>query len=159
MERATFERLCEDHYGMVVRVAYLITGDRQEALDIAQETFARAYERWKQVSTMQQQAGWLYRVATNLALSWRRAGRRSSPGRQEAVEDVAATDPALLAALRTLTPAQRAAVVARYYLDLSIETSAEALHKRPGTVRALTSQGVARLRQELGEDWLEVRDV
>ena len=62
------------------------------------------------------------------------------------------------AALASLAPAQRAAVVLRFYLDMSIEDTAKALRKRPGTVRALTAQGIARLRDRLGEGWMEVRD-
>src|SRR4029079_12753434 len=64
----------------------------------------------------------------------------------------ARADPALAQALRRLSPAQRAAIVSRFYLDLSVDDSAQILGKRPGTVRALTAQGVARLREELGPD-------
>jgi DNA-directed RNA polymerase specialized sigma24 family protein len=49
-------------------------------------------------------------------------------------------------------------VVLRYYLDMSIEATADTLGKRAGTVRALSAQGVARLREDLGESWLMVRD-
>jgi RNA polymerase sigma-70 factor (ECF subfamily) len=159
MKRSGFEEMCRDHYSEVVRVAFLVTGDRQGAFDVAQETFARAFEHWSQVSTMQNPVGWLMRVATNLALSDRRRVRRVR--RTEApAEPVIDTpgDPGLGAALAQLTPAQRVAVVLRYYLDLSIEETARTLGKRPGTVRALTSQGVARLREQLGESWLEVHD-
>jgi RNA polymerase sigma factor (sigma-70 family) len=55
----------------------------------------------------------------------------------------------LLAALRELSPAQRAVVVLRYYTDQSIEDVAQILGKRPGTVRALASQGLSRLRVSL----------
>lgn len=159
MEISEYERLCADHYAGVVRAAFLVVGDRQEALDIAQETFARAYERWSQVSKMQNQAGWLYRVATNLAITRLRRLRRDHLGaRQLEVAAPEPSDPSLAKALRKLTPAQRAAVVLRFHLDLSIDAAAEVLHKRAGTVRALTSQGVARLREELGDSWLEVRD-
>jgi DNA-directed RNA polymerase specialized sigma24 family protein len=48
--------------------------------------------------------------------------------------------------------------VLRFYADRSIEDVAEALGKRPGTIRALTSQGVARLRTLLHEEFEEVRD-
>lgn len=158
MDDDRYERLCEDHYSDVVRVAFLITGDRQEALDIAQETFTRAFERWRQVAGMENQVGWLVRVASNQAISrqrrlTRRVRHEPSPGME-----TDGPDPALASALRRLTPSQRAVVVLRYYLDLSIETTAETLGKRPGTVRALSAQGVARLRDELGATWLEVRD-
>jgi DNA-directed RNA polymerase specialized sigma24 family protein len=70
----------------------------------------------------------------------------------------APNDPGIRTALAGLPPAQRAAVVLRFYLDLSIDDTAQVLGKRPGTVRALTSQGVARLREDLGATWLEVHD-
>lgn len=159
MERSGFEELCQRHYTEVVRVAFLVTGDRQEALDVAQETFARAYERWGQVSTMENPVGWLVRVATNLSLSQRRrSSRRVRPVPTPRSATDAPADPGMHEALATLTPAQRTAVVLRFYLDLSIEDTAQMLGKRPGTIRALSSQGVARLREQLGESWLEVRD-
>ncbi|MDP9343470.1 MAG: hypothetical protein M3Q23_15540 [Actinomycetota bacterium] len=51
----------------MVRGAYLITGDREEAADVAQEAFARAYERWGLVSRLDRPGAWVERVATNLA--------------------------------------------------------------------------------------------
>ena len=70
MEHEDFERFVRDQYASVVRTAYLITGDSQEAVDIAQETFARAFERWKTVSALDRPEAWLHRVAGNLAVSW-----------------------------------------------------------------------------------------
>jgi RNA polymerase sigma-70 factor (sigma-E family) len=162
MERDGFERLCRDHYANVVRTAYLITGDPQEANDLAQEAFARAFERWATVSSLDRPEVWVHRVAANLAVSWwrRLRVRRSRPLPAPAVvEAPSVPDPALAEALRQLSPAQRTAVVLRFYADRSIEDVAQILGKRPGTVRALTSQGVARLRILLKEhDHEEVRD-
>ena len=159
MEMAEFEALCETTYELVANAAFLIVGDRQDALDITQEAFSRALERWPQVRGMSNPQGWIYRVAVNLALSRKRGLRRFS----NRVPDQAApaqepTDPTLTVALMRLTPAQRTAVVLRFYLDLSIEDAATVLHKRPGTIRALTAQGIARLRRELGPEWLEEDD-
>jgi DNA-directed RNA polymerase specialized sigma24 family protein len=101
-------------------------------------------------------------VAANLAVSWWRRLRvrrsRSLPA-DAVVEPPSVPDPALAEALRQLSPAQRTAVVLRFYADRSVEDVADLLGKRPGTVRALTSQGVARLRVLLHEhDDEEVRD-
>jgi RNA polymerase sigma-70 factor (ECF subfamily) len=149
--RDAFEALCREEYAAVVRTAWLITGDREEALDIAQETFARAYERWRTVSALERPGGWLQRVAGNLAISWRRRQRRHAPGPAPDVvaSPVAGPDSQLIEALRSLSPGQRTAIVLRYYADLSVEDTATALRKRPGTVRALTSQGFTRLRELL----------
>ena len=151
-----FDRLCRKEYVSVVRTAYLITGDREEAVDLAQEAFARAYERWRSVSRMDRPGGWLQRVVANLAISWRRQRRfRADVGAGEVdavVADEEASDLDLLEALRALTPGQRAAIVLRYYADQPVEEVARALGKRPGTVRALTSQGLARLREFMGDE-------
>src|SRR5437764_9012619 len=139
--RTAFERFCHDEYAGVVRVAYLVAGDREEALDLAQEAFARAYERWRTVSGYDQPGAWVRRVVINLAISWRRHQHVRSTAPHQRGDDTMIqpqlADPELLAALRELTPAQRAVVVLRYYADRSIEETARDLHKRPGTVRAL----------------------
>jgi RNA polymerase sigma-70 factor (ECF subfamily) len=156
MDPAGFEELCEATYDKVAGAAYLILGDREGALDVAQETFTRAFERWGQVGAMENPGGWVYRVAVNLSLSTRRRARRRSPRADFQVgAPPEPPDVRLLEALRSLTPAQRSAVVARYYLDLSIAQTAELLGKREGTVRALTSQATARLRGDLGPGWFE----
>lgn len=151
--REGFERLWREEYPRVVRTAWLITGDREEAADVAQETFARAYERWRTVSALDRPGAWLHRVAANLSLTWRRRrARERHPTVSEAIDPVEIPDPALFDALRALAPAQRAAVVLRHWADLSVEDTAIALGKRPGTVKALTHQGLARLRELLARE-------
>ena len=149
--RDAFEALCREEYAAVVRTAWLITGDREEALDVAQETFARAYERWRTVENLDRPAAWLQRVAGNLALSWRRREKRylRTQVSEPTVAPPEVADTELLDALRTLSPAQRTAIVLRFYADLSVAETAVSLHKKEGTVRALTSQGMERLRSAL----------
>ena len=155
MGRPDFEALYRDLFPIVFRTAYLIVGDRQEAQDLAQEAFARAYERWRVVRGARSPEAWLQTVVANLAISsYRRRRVRERVARRTAEGVVAAIDipdPELMRALRTLTPAQRAVIVLRFFADRSIEDVAHALGKRPGTVRALTSQGLARLRELLKE--------
>jgi DNA-directed RNA polymerase specialized sigma24 family protein len=108
MEPADFEGLCDSTYERVAKAAFLILGDRDEARDVAQETFARAFSRWTQVRAMDNPEGWLYRVAVNLSVSWRRQRWRrvvATPpdGLYQPTES---NDPALTRALRRLTPSQ-----------------------------------------------------
>lgn len=158
---ATFEALCRREYPLVVRTAYLITGDAEEAADVAQESFARALQHWRKVRRMDRPGAWLQRVAANLSISWRRRGRYWS-GEEASERGTWDADPdekvVMLEALQLLTPAQRAAIVLRYYADQSVEQTARALGKRPGTVRALTSQGFSRLRAYLTDDDEETLD-
>ena len=152
--RQAFEALWREDYARVFRTAVLVTGDRQEAADVTQEAFARAYERWRTVSRAERPGAWVQRVAVNLALTWRRRQRlraretSAQIGAGSPVDDEL-PDPDVFAALRALPPQQRAAVVLRHWLDLSIEETARTLGKRPGTVKALTSQGLANLRRKL----------
>lgn len=134
------------------RAAYLITADREEARDLTQETFARAFQHWPDVSRHERPGAWLQTVVARLAISWRRRQAirtRRTPLPATAVEDAVAFEPAVLEALRRLTPAQRAVVVLRFFADRSIEDVAETLGKRPGTVKALTAQALDRLRPVL----------
>jgi RNA polymerase sigma-70 factor, ECF subfamily len=152
MDDPGFEFLCRQHYGSVVRTAYLITGDASEAVDLAQEAFVRAFERWDRVSTLDRPEAWLHRVVANLSRSWWRRRlllRQRDRAQDDVIQAPEPVDPRLMEALRALPDAQRTAVVLRFYADRSIEEVARTLGKRPGTIRALTSQGVARLRSSL----------
>jgi RNA polymerase sigma-70 factor, ECF subfamily len=155
MPEAGFEAFVRDEYRTVVRTAYWMTGNKQDAADLAQEAFARAYARWRTVSRMDRPDAWVQRVVVNLALSERRRRRIMEivRSRQQTgvVPETPAPDPALRQALLALTPAQRSVIVLRYYVDRSIDEVARDLGKRPGTVRALTAQGLARLREQLAE--------
>jgi RNA polymerase sigma-70 factor (ECF subfamily) len=161
MDHADFDQLCREHYAHVVRGAYLVTGDLQEARDLTQEAFARAFARWPSVRKLDAPEAWVHRVAINLAISWwrRRRVRQARPLSEAGVlAPPEPVDDELVDALNRLSPAQRATVVLRFYSDMSIDDVARALGKRPGTVRALTAQGIARLRSILGDRYEEVHD-
>ena len=153
-DRQSFEELWRREYPRVLRTAYLVTGDVQEAADVTQEAFVRAYERAGTVLELDKPGAWVQRVAVNLAISWRRRqGRRSRAVDATMPEEsrAASADPDLMAALAQLTPAQRAVISLRFYADQSVDETARALHKRPGTVKALSHQAVSRLREMLKE--------
>jgi len=151
MSRDEFERLWKMHFPAVTRTAYLILGDSHEARDIAQEAFTRAFQHWRKVSRLDCPEGWVHRVAANLAVSAcrRRALTRVEP--QLTVGGPEPPDDELARAVAALTPAQRAVIAMRFYLDWSVDDVAHALGKRPGTVRALTHQAMERLRRDLSE--------
>jgi RNA polymerase sigma-70 factor (sigma-E family) len=151
-EDAKYEAFFREQFPKVARTAAIVTGDLQDGMDVAQEAMARAYHHWRKVSSMERPDAWVHRVATNLALS-RLRRRRSRP----VVEDLPAPEPTvlddeLLGAVRSLSPAQRSVIALRFYLDWSVDDVAEALGKKPGTVRALTHQGMERLRSLLQEE-------
>jgi RNA polymerase sigma-70 factor (ECF subfamily) len=129
--------------------------DRALAEELAQEALARAWERWDRVSDMASPEGWVFRVAFNLAASERRRAAAARRATERSTDPIVAqhdsSDRAVvLDALQRLPLRQRAAVVCRYYLDLSVPTTAEALGCAEGTVKALCHQGLAALRSDLG---------
>ena len=146
-----FEALWVHHYAAVARTAFLVSGDREAAMDDAQEAFARAFQHWGKVSKLERPEGWVHKVATNLAVSRSRRRRpphppvRTEPGPEP-------PDDELFAAISSLTPAQRAVVALRFYLDWSVSEVALALGKRPGTVTSLTHQAMVRLRDQLSKE-------
>src|SRR4051794_23341899 len=85
MEQSDFEDLWGAHFGSVVRTALLIVGNLEEAKDVAQEAFARAFQHWRRVSQLDRPEAWVHRVATNLAISTAR--RRRLPVQSLAVID------------------------------------------------------------------------
>jgi RNA polymerase sigma-70 factor (sigma-E family) len=158
-EQSAFEDFYRREWPAVFRAAYALSRDRESARELAQEAFARAFERWRSVGAMERPGGWTQRVVVNLAMTWRRRQRlvrERQPRGRAATEGPQETIPVIVAALRALPPEQRAVVVLRYYADLSIDETANALGKPPGTVRSLAAQGLARLRVSMAEQ--EVRD-
>ena len=143
-------QFCEDVRGRLVAALVLYTGDRHVAEELAQEALARAWERWDTVGAMSSPEGWTFRTARNLAVSrWRRRGiERRARGRTVPVVVDPAEGIAIRDAVAGLPECQRATIVARFYLGLSVAETAEHLGCAEGTVKAATSQALDRLRSQ-----------
>ncbi|MEP9361717.1 SigE family RNA polymerase sigma factor [Nocardioides sp. CN2-186] len=138
------------------RTAYLMLGEHQLAEDLVQTALAKTYASWRQVKEPAAAPAYARVVLANTAASWfrRRSWRNEHP--TEVLPDAGSehdpsTRPAVVDALRTLAPRQRAVVVLRYYDDLSVREVAHALGISEGTVKSQTSDALARLRTQLGE--------
>jgi len=152
----SLEDACVAEYPRLVRLLTLYCGDRETALDLAQETLTRGCAHWDRLSRMERQSAWFTRVALNLANSrWRRlrVERRSTAvlaARQRPLPGPEVADAlAIRAALSTLTPRQRAAVVLRFFHDLDLATTAAVMRCSQGTVKKLSARGLAVLRAAL----------
>ena len=135
----------------LVSVLALHAGSLPDAEEIAQEALVRAWQRWSTVSTMASPEGWVYRVALNLSTSRlrRRRVERRADEAPAAVhpQDVSAVEGIMLRrALATLPVRQRTVLVLRFLADFSVVETAAIMSCAPGTVKALTSQGLAGLR-------------
>jgi RNA polymerase sigma-70 factor (sigma-E family) len=148
------------HIEATVRLAFLMTGDRQTAEDLAQEAFIKTFGRWRHLRQGSSFEAYLRTTVVNLVRSHfrHRSVERRSLSRQQALPVLpaavtsSAIDGKLREALLGLPQRQRAAVVLRHYEDLSEAQTAELLHCSVGNVKALTSKGMARLREVLDDD-------
>jgi RNA polymerase sigma-70 factor, ECF subfamily len=129
----------------VVRHAYALTGNLADAQDVAQEAFARAWQRWDSVRTYDSPEAWVRRVATNLATSRLRRDRTARAAAHQLIaRDVPEISPdtvALVAALRTLPERQRVVLVLHYLADLPVGQIAAELRCPIGSVKAWLSRG------------------
>jgi len=151
-EDAHYEAFFKEQFSKVARTAALVMGDVHDGMDVAQEAMARAYQHWRRVSAMDRPDAWVHKVATNIALSRLRRRRPGQLATEPPTPPPDTRDDELLDAVRSLSPAQRSVIALRFFLDWSVEDVAQALGKRPGTVRALTHQGMERLRSLLLEE-------
>jgi RNA polymerase sigma-70 factor (sigma-E family) len=143
------------------RLAYLLTGDRALAEDIAQDAFVRLAGRLVHLRDPGASDAYLRRTVVNLSRSYFRRKRveRAYLARAEgAFELERSSHPSvedrdlLWSAMTALSPRQRAAIVLRFYEDLSETQIADVLRCRPGTVKSLLSRGLHLLRNEIGGD-------
>jgi RNA polymerase sigma-70 factor (sigma-E family) len=142
------------------RTAYLLLGDHQLAQDLLQEALVKTYCAWPRLREQSSAEAYARRCLVTTAISWRR--RRSFHERPAAAEraprPAASPDPVeslaehdvMWAALGTLPSRQRAAIVLRYYEDLSEARTAGLMGCSVGTVKSQVSTGLARLRERLG---------
>lgn len=150
----TFEQFVAVQGAPLLRLAFVLTGDRHLAEDLAQTALADAYRHWKKVTAAQDPAAYVRRMLVNAHLSWRR--RRSSTERPSELPDRAdlAGRPGdgleerdqLRALLVGLAPRARTVLVLRYYADLDDAAIAEAMGVSPSAVRATASRALASLR-------------
>jgi RNA polymerase sigma-70 factor (sigma-E family) len=154
--RDRLDQLYSQHAEAIARLAYLLTGDRWLAEDLTQEAFARLAGRFTHLRDPDAARPYLRRTVVNLANSHFRRKRierafaeRERGSAPRAWDPDVATRESVRRALDRLTPRQRAAVVLRYYDDLSERDTAEVLGCRVGTVKSLVSQAMERLRSEM----------
>jgi RNA polymerase sigma factor (sigma-70 family) len=151
-----FEVFFLDHHVSLYRALWLVTRNRHEAEEIMQDAFLRIWERWARVSRVPDPTGYLYRTAMNVfrsrarraAVALRKTVRTMPP--DDLLEEVEGRD-AVIRAMASLTPRQRAAVVLTDVLGLTSEDAAEALGVKAVTVRVLASRGREALRGTMGE--------
>jgi RNA polymerase sigma-70 factor (sigma-E family) len=143
----------------LLRTAYLLTGNSLSAEELVQDTLVRLYPKWDRVAGADVPLAYVRRSMANGFINQKRRAARREVGYADVPERVDWHDPLtqladrdqIWAGLRLLSERQRAALVLRFFEDLTDEQTAAALGCRVGTVRSLISRGLAVLREHMTE--------
>lgn len=133
--------------------AYLLCGDWHRAEDLVQTTFVKLYRAWHRIGGHQALDAYTRQILVRTFLDETRRGffhrERPTAEQTERFEPAAASVEdrmVLLRALARVAPRQRAALVLRYWEDMSVEDTAKVLHCSAGTVKSQTARGLEALR-------------
>jgi RNA polymerase sigma-70 factor (sigma-E family) len=152
-----FSEFVEARSTSLFRTAYLMVGDHQLAQDLLQEALVKTLIAWPRLHDRGNVEAYTRRIVVTTSISWRR--RRSFHERPtgtlpervdtDRVETVVTHD-AVIAALLSVPPRQRVAIVLRYYQDLTEAQTADAMGCSVGAVKSQVAAGLKRLREVLG---------
>jgi RNA polymerase sigma-70 factor (ECF subfamily) len=169
-----FASLVYAHQTAVFNIAYRLTGDREVARDLTQETFLRAFRALDTFDQNRPFAPWLYRIATNLSINWvkraqvptvpldSRLSTDEADGERLQIPDLSAEPAANLERTETqawirreilmLPPDYRAVVELRHFQELSYQEISETLNLPLGTVKTRLFRARRLLRNRLVGD-------
>jgi RNA polymerase sigma-70 factor (ECF subfamily) len=153
---AAYEAFITEHQRAILNYLWRMTNDEQCAYDLTQEVFVRAWRHFNKVAGYDNPRGWLFRVATNLALT-ELAGRKRHLTSVELLtpaQEPASSDPAwrveqrdtVRAALVALAPRRRAALTLREVYGLSYAEIARALETSEASIRMTVSRAREQFR-------------
>jgi RNA polymerase sigma-70 factor (sigma-E family) len=156
-----FERFAEAELPRLLGFGRALTGTHHDAWDLAQEALARIGLRWSRFASDGNPAAYVRTTMVRLNIDRLRRLRRETP--VERIPDYLVVDPDadpvdpwIVAALATLTPKQRTAVVLRYVLDLDLAGIAREMDCAVGTAKSHLSRGLDRLREQATGDPLDL---
>ena len=147
--------LYERYWPLAWQWAYLFTGSRTRADDLAQDAVMRAFSALDRFDPQRPFGPWLKRILVNKALDDARRDRRLRVGDEwmgelrAAPEEAGTASDEVIAAVRALAPARREVIVLHYWLDLAVDEIAAALSLPFGTVASRLSRALADLRVAL----------
>ncbi len=164
-----FRMLVERHSRSVFRLAYRMTGNEQDAEDVVQETFLRAYKQLSHYESRSSFSTWLYRIASNYSLDVIRMRKRHEQKRETGTEegrDILDTVPThqpaqdrlvfsnqvserVSAAMNDLSDLERSAFVLRHFEGLSIEEIGGMLGTSLNATKHSIFRAVQKLRKRL----------
>lgn len=153
-DRVAFDEYARSHSGALLRAAHAITGNRTDAEDLLQVALLKVFQSWDSIGDLAAPERYIRRVMVNTHISgWRR--RRVAEYLTDELPESPTADPddsdlpdVVRRTLDRLPRQMRAAVMLRYYDDMTEPEVAAALGVSVGTVKSTVSRGVAKLRND-----------
>lgn len=167
---AGYDGFVAGHADRALRLARLLTGNREDAEDLAQEAMARALTKWSAVSRADDRYAYFRTLLVNLHTGRSRRARLRTLPLHRAPEPVVALDgrpsgraaledrDALSRAVAALPARQRAVLVLRFYEDLDVAEVAQAMGLTPSSVRSAQARALASVRDSLDDAARETVD-
>ncbi len=155
---AEFVEFASTRSPALFRAAFLMVGDRGLAEDLLQEALTKTYVAWPRLRDVGSAEAYTRKAITTTAISWWRRKSWAGEVPRDDVTDQLADEPGaavderewLWQELQLLAPRQRAAIVLRYYEDLTEAQTADAMECSVGTVKSQVFDGLKRLRTRVG---------
>lgn len=173
----SFNQLIKRWERPIFALAYRTLGREEDARDVTQETFLRAFRALSGFKGDAKFSSWLYRIALNLCRDWMRKERRApvvavpegvdvedliaERGPTESVEDLAARaelSREVARAMAYLPEEQRQAIILKEYHGLTFQEIADLMRCPLSTVKTRVYQGLSTLRKQLGEQMTPKRE-
>jgi RNA polymerase sigma-70 factor (ECF subfamily) len=164
-DEAAWEALVRQYQEAVFRLAYLLLGDADEAEDVAQEAFIRAFRALDRFDTTRPLRPWLLQITANLARNERRAMGRylgaltrliwtdskpMSSTEDQSIEHLESQR--LWQVVQRLNSADQEVIYLRFFLELPEAEMAAALQVAPGTIKSRLHRALSRLRTIVESD-------
>ena len=158
-DRAAFDRLVERHQREIYRLCFRYVNNHEDASDLAQDSFIKAYKAIGRFRGDSAFSTWLYRIAVNTCLNFRSARRMAQEELSESLPDPGVPvvqrmqereqSQQVRDAVARLPEKQRATLILKIYHDLTHEEVAGILGSSVGTVKANLFHAVGNLRKML----------
>jgi RNA polymerase sigma-70 factor, ECF subfamily len=166
---AAYEELAAKYYRRVFMVILGMVHNRDDAMEVAQETFYRAFKNIRRFKGGSNFYTWVYRIAVNLAIDFQRRQKRSVMDLKENMDEVVVdaetlgSDPfreiherrlgeKLLGAINELTPDHKAVIVMRAVEGLSYKEIGRIMGCSEGTIMSRLHYARKKLQEKLGTD-------